>query len=62
MRTTLEQPIPAHGSQDFFFNQQEAKAPFKLKTLSDGSYYFVKIEKWDTGEVIATYFVSSARL
>lgn len=54
-----EQPLPNHGVYytSSFFDTYRAKCPFQLKTRSDSSYYLVKLEDWNSRQLVALYFV-----
>jgi hypothetical protein len=54
-----ELPLPEQGGllfSDNFANNTGTTAPFKLTTPSDGNYV-MKIEDWNTKELVAMYFI-----
>ena len=54
-----EQPLPNHGVyyKSSLFDADQAKCPLTVKTSSDSSYYLVKLEDWNSRQLVALYFV-----
>ncbi|RIZ68885.1 MAG: hypothetical protein D0530_11200 [Methylococcales bacterium] len=54
-----ELPLPYQGVYDLFegYDAPRARCPLHLKTRTDGSYYFVKLEGWYSRQPVARYFV-----
>lgn len=55
--------MPKHGpyATSSLFVATQAKCPLVIKTRSDSSHYFIKLEDWNSKQCVALYFIDAGQ-